>query len=429
MLAGQNGILDKAGEAKQSTEEASIKEQVELLATEYITNYYTGSATGASNIAEYVATNLNGKKVGVYDIGVSGKKVTISNQSGEKVLAGKIKDGGMVDWSKSWEYATEDGKTIITDGTTKLKIGDYVAYDPANGATKTKVTSLATDTGWHNDQVFEVTSLSKTSGASWRVLGVDEETGEILLVLADSFVGPTEGGATNTTYGTTYYYLKGQDGYKNGISELNKICSLYGQGKYATGARSITADDVNKITGFNPTSYSEYGTEYTYSREGTSTLNYSTSAGGSGSNTVETFNYFDEKTKTWKSFGSTETGSVKLTNTSYYYNIAYQAGLDDVSKEVILGNPQEGSDYYFTNTGAPMRYWLGSSYVDTYSNNAYFGLCHVNDHEVYSRAGSQVYNSNGGIYAHCYGVRPVVSLQSDINLEYNSTKEEWEFSK
>ena len=102
---------------------------------------------------------------------------------------------------------------------------------------------------------------------------------------------------------------------------------------------------------------------------------------------------------------------------------------NDVSKEVILGNPQEGSDYYFTNTGAPMRYWLGSSYVDTYSNNAYFGLCHVNDHEVYSRAGSQVYNSNGGIYAHCYGVRPVVSLQSDINLEYNSTKEEWEFSK
>ena len=26
-----------------------------------------------------------------------------------------------------------------------------------------------------------------------------------------------------------------------------------------------------------------------------------------------------------------------------------------------------------------------------------------------------------------YGVRPVVSLQSNINLEYNSTSEEWEF--
>jgi len=431
MLAGQNGILDKAGEAKQSTEEASIKEQVELLATEYITNYYTGSATGASNIAEYVATNLNGKKVGVYDIGVSGKKVTISNQSGEKVLAGKIKDGGMVDWSKSWEYATENGKTIITDGTTKLNIGDYVDYDPADGATTTTYTSLATATGWDNDQVFNVSSLAKTSGAAWRVLGVDEQTGQILLVLAESFVGPTEGGQTNTTYGTTYYYLKGQNGYKNGVSELNKICELYGQGKYASGARSITVDDVNKITGFDPTGYEEgqiweYGNEVTYSREGTSTLNYSTSNGKSGSNNKSTFNYFDESTKTWKEFGSTETGSVKLTSTYYWYSVSELSGLDDVSKEVILGNPQEGTNYYFTNTGAPMQYWLGSSYVGTYSNYADFGLRYVRGDDVYR---NDLYYSDGYAYNPCCGVRPVVSLQSDINLEYNGTKEEWEFSK
>ena len=432
MIAGQNGILDKAGEAKQSTEEASIKEQVALLVAEYVSNYYLGSGNSSQTVAEYVAQNLNGKKAGGYDITTTSNKVTISNASGDTILSGRVKEGGVVDWGKFWEYSTENGKTIITDGTTKLKIGDYVDYDPADGATVTSYTSPASKTGWDNDQVFQLSSLSKTSGAAWRVLGVDETTGQILLVLADDFVGPTEGGQTNTTYGKTYYYLKGQDGYVNGISELNKISELYGQGKYATSARTITADDVNKLTGFDLTGFNEgqiheYGNEVTYTREGTSEISYRGRNGVNGTSNISTFNYYDEATKTWKEFGSTATGSIKLTSTCYGYNISNYSGLDDVSKKVILGNPQEGTDYYFTSSGAEMIYWLGSSNVDTYSSNAYFGLRYVySDGLDY---GGGLYISYGRSASNYFGVRPVVFLQSDINLEYNNTSEEWEFSE
>ena len=49
-----------------------------------------------------------------------------------------------------------------------------------------------------------------------------------------------------------YYYLSGYEGYINTKEELDNICSLYGQGKGASGARSINREDINKITEFSP---------------------------------------------------------------------------------------------------------------------------------------------------------------------------------
>lgn len=426
MLAGQNGILDRAGEAKQLTEEASIKEQVVLLATEYITDYHTGSATSGQTVAEYVATNLNRKQAGGYDITTDGNKVIISNASGQNILIGRVTTGGAVDWSQFWEYATENGKTIITDGTTKLKIGDKIDYDPADGATTTTYTSLAANTGWDNNQIFNVSSLNKNSGENWRVLGVDEEAGQILII-PENFVGPTEGGAT-AAGDLTYYYLKGQAGYVNGISELNKISDLYGHGKYGAGARTITVDDVNKITEYNPITAKygegqtfEYGNEMTYTRNGPGSISYSGTNGVTGTSSVSTFNYFDESTKTWKEFGSTATGSIQLTSTYYYYKIL---GIDDATKQLLVGT--QSGKYYFTGNGAKMKYWLGSSYVDARSDCAYFGLRGVYSGRVDF---DSLYYSDDSSHSNYLGVRPVVSLQSNINLKYNTTSEEWEFSK
>lgn len=67
-----------------------------------------------------------------------------------------------------------------------------------------------------------------------------------------------------------------QCGYQYWIDVLDKICSLYGHGKYADSARSIRAEDINKITGYKPEivqygkgTMKEYGLDITYSWDGT----------------------------------------------------------------------------------------------------------------------------------------------------------------
>ena len=249
---------------------------------------------------------------------------------------------------------TQEGNNI-TNGTVTLKIGDKIDYDPADGATTTTYTSPATKTGWEEDQVFNVSSLAKTSGENWRVFGVDETTGQVLII-PENFVGPTEGGYDlESESGATYYYLKGQDGYVNGVSELNKISDLYGHGKYATSARSINADDVNKITGFDPTS-----------------------------------NF-------------------------YNYNISMT---DAVTEQLLVGT--KNGYYYFTSNGSKFMYWLASSYSEDRGIYTAFGLGIVR-----SRGLSYEYLSD--LYTYTYGVRPLVSLQSNINLKYNETSQEWQF--
>ena len=68
--------------------------------------------------------------------------------------------------------------------------------------------------------------------------------------------------------------------------------------------------------------------------------------------------------------------------------------------------------------GDDNRYWLGSSYCDAYSNFAGWGM-----YFVYASGfvnGNNTYNSFGLVNTPSYGVRPVVSLQSDVQLEASS---------
>ena len=60
----------------------------------------------------------------------------------------------------------------------------------------------------------------------------------------------------HTLYGA-YSYLKGEE-------ILNNVCSIFGKGEGATKSRSMVADDINKITGYDKTKFPVciYGTSY-----------------------------------------------------------------------------------------------------------------------------------------------------------------------
>ena len=70
-------------------------------------------------------------------------------------------------------------------------------------------------------------------------------------------------------------------------------------------------------------------------------------------------------------------------------------------------------------SGDDNRYWLGSSYCSANSSNAYWGLYYVYASGYVN--GNSTYYSFGSVNAPSYGVRPVVSLQSDVQLEASSS--------
>ena len=398
MLSGENGILKKAADAKTKTDEAQINETEDLQGLEYLIKKNTGE--------------------------------------------------------RCWQYKKDNKgrKTIITDGTVELPIGTYINYDPTKDAEgkeiKKTITSNGgspTDTGTDNYYKASEKTLAEGNGSSnqtfsnkattngWRVLGVDEKIGELLIISAD----PVK------TTGNDNFYLRGIAGYNYGEQELDKVCSVFGSGYGATGARSVNVDDINKITGYNPnnigkydpeqkttgTKYgagnaNEYGNQTTYTW--TSTANVVSWSGSNGkSNTgsaassyaIYGFNWYDIASKTWKnSMQNTETPATIVTLTSnYYYYYPNSLNTSSGTGEGLSTESKEYKTLFMNKEGSKVSYWLASPCVGTSSNNVYFGMRYViSDGSVNYYAW---YYSYGNVTSCGREARPVVSLKSDIQLK------------
>ena len=236
----------------------------------------------------------------------------------------------------------------------KIKVGDYVKYSPL---TKTITTDIS-KTGYTSAQ-----TLTTTSNTQWRIFSIDEATGEVLI---------TTQGPTNTD---TKVYLRGSTGYLHGAEELNRICKeLYSSGDLT--ARSMTIEDINKaVGGYDPTTDSNYGTEYEY----TSGTFYTYQENG---NTVTS--------ETPKAASSSNKVKVKYT---YYNN---NPGI----KNATVGNILGSSDG-----------WLASPCVGAHPGGAYFLVRFASSSNVY---GFGLYLSIGNADSHAYGLRPLVSLSSKL---------------
>ena len=210
-LTGDNGILTKANEAKTITNEKDEEEQIEIGYTEYLMADQTG---------EKVDFKVSEAKV----TGKEGDWIIRFNKTGKEYYF----DGETIT-KVTWEQKGDTITNIETKQT--LKVGDYVDYDPkleANASDLT-YTSKTDKTGADSDQEFNAETY-KNAEYGWRILGVSK--GKLRLISGE-FVG-----AGNYTNGSrTYYTLKGQKGYINGIEELNKISAIFGHG---TGKRVQT---------------------------------------------------------------------------------------------------------------------------------------------------------------------------------------------
>lgn len=195
----------------------------------------------------------------------------------------------------------------------------------------------------------------------WQVLGVDDK-GRCLIV--------SEKNVANHYFNQEKTLEGGQKAYSEGVKILDKICKVYARGKDALNSRSIRIEDIDKLTGYDKNNYFGYGKKCNY-------------------NNKEGVNFIWHNGKKWNNSKTKETVSLIQ---SYY---SYKGDLNCNSKVYNM---------LFEN-----RYWLGSTYVNLYSEFACFGLHYVYGNNIF---GYGFVYSNGDNNDNDLGVRAVVTLKN-----------------
>ena len=131
------------------------------------------------------------------------------------------------------------GSPTIIGGT--VQIGDRVNYNPGNATTE----------GLNLPEGISLPDgdINVADSSNWRVLDVDENTGEIKII------------PTTVSLNTIYIEPASIQGYNNSIKAINTIAGLYKNVDYAESAKSLTLEDVNKVTGYDPIKASASGYE------------------------------------------------------------------------------------------------------------------------------------------------------------------------
>ena len=438
MLTGNNGILSQAQKASEETKIAEEKEQIGLAWNGATAVKQAQGAITASDIESQLSQN------GVTNAEVSGDIVVKFEDEDGTSRWYKLENVGTITGPYKSEEEVPTATTLVdmfkkaqTDGCAggetctnpeeHLHIGDYVSYNPiATGddgtEEKYKYESLSSKNGYTNLEKQVYTVNNDTEKVNWIVLGLSED-GNNLLITSGS---PVRKEGTNTpSSDNPYLYLKGSTGYINAEDELTNISKIYGNGDFAEGARSITVEDVNKLTGYNPeTDYTEedgnigeYGNEVTVKGNGDGTYSYSGANGVKGTFTANHstngFSYIEKESNQLKKIGTTDaTTEAKLKSGYYYYD-----AIEMVNENIY--------NKFFDPTGYKY-YWLTSRAVRVGSGWTGFLVRYVHGGRVDAY---DLFDSDGNVDAHdlfdsrllvvvnYYGVRPVVALKSDVTIE------------
>lgn len=387
-LTGDNGLLSKASTTKNTVNEAEIAEKIRLAYQDYYLGQHTQTGYSFQDaldkiFGEGVAEATGPDSNGVYTVSVNGKIFEFNPATKELTPV-----SSSAAWTKN-----ADGSYSVGEGSEKITInvGDYVNYDPTDGATTGLTYTSDAATNGDGEQIFNAETY-KNAGYRWRVL--DVKNGKIRLI-SEEYVGP----GTYSDQSRTQYRLSEQAGYINGISELNKISAIFGHGKGAESATSITVDDINGVTGFNPNSpkygqgnWDEYGNTITYTNNNGQITSSRTNTDNNDDKTYSwdggTFYYYDSTAREFKELTS---GNMQITHTAYYYNASSYAKAASTGKDTdghnVLSKPYEilfgykvvGDDNKFrTFSGSTqLDYWLASDCVHTSDWGANWGLRYV----------------------------------------------------
>ena len=400
MLTGDNSILKRATDSKKNTEESQIIEEAKIDVLAKITDN-EGKAISKKQLKDVLKNYFNEEEVGKLEIPddllTSNEQLTTKDGK-YKIKLSDIYNGKV---ENRWEY--DHALQTVENGNLTLKIGDYV-----------------NDTGTQSVSGFD---------GKWRVLGVED--GQLLLVTA-TYYAPFE-----EKEGFAKYQLKSsdllalaRDDWDNGVNKLDSIGETYNNDKLEKG-RSITVEDINKITGYNPKntgvndpSQTGIGTPfgngkiYQYKNKVTYTIEsgivYYQGTDAVTKKTQSTFNEFKPSGQ-----ANNITSSYQVESIAYEYYPTTLTEKSDNTASVGISTESSAYDMLF-KTPKSLPYWLASPYVRAYEGHVRWAIFRVFDGVVYS---SDVLWASGvsQSYPTLAGVRPAVSLKSNITPTLIST--------
>ena len=475
-VVGDDGIIQKAKEAAETTRRASAEEEMNRLVLEY------QLASKDEKLESFLQEKVTeGRIDGVTDNGdgtititkkVEGKDYTITVKKpvaptpSVKVGAIRVVSDSTGAGSSLGEASTRKGTTLyimiestISGGTTT--VSPQVPYAVTeNGTYKFTVTGTVNGTAYTKEVSVEVNqfknsiledinikigdsvnyaydsagsyslsstysgyssnqTIAQTTGLTWKVLNVDKENDTVDII------------STNPTSSTvTFTNILG---YNNGPYLMNEICKAqYSNKTLGVNARSINLLDMEKqltaagITARNAYINSDSGKKYGTTKTYTSNTKYPSlyaNQKGAGPN-VSSISQPDttkgndpyEESKPIVPKGTTEP-----TNDS-----TYGTGSPLTVTQTYYYIPINDTNYGTASTvlANSTYFWVAARYVDAGSSRADFGLRYA-----YTGAnGCPMFLSGGDTYGRNFALRPVVSLPSSL-LTGGQTNGAWNLSK
>ena len=369
-----SGIIDRAGNAVYESNESEINHIAQLAWSEA----YLKGEKDQGKLLEAVTKALtnNGVNPQNYIIKVTTNGVTILNKNALWIQNG----------------------TTITKGNVTLEAGDLIQYNAG---------------------------VSGYTG-EWKILGAEDGN---LLIMSTKDINTLklhglEGDGSTTNYGLL-----------NGLDRLDEICKAYKKGTGAVGARSIKAEDIDKLTGFDKTTYgtntiNEYGNKITYSwnSESVGNVKYTSTNGVSGGISRyylhnNEFDYIDFNTMTKKTVAVNGEGMPTLVCTHYSYKIT-DTTLTSSPKaiEMILGEYNESTGKYAN------KYWLADVSFSQSGSFLVFSLRFIDGDNSTHTVSPLYIMATGTESPFEYGVRPVVELSPNIKIGEKDNTLGWSYT-
>ena len=144
MLTGQNGILNKAIEAKEKTQIANEKEAIGLAAMEALTE-------GKGTITKEILTNKLKSYLGKNDVELTGNgpwQYVGSDGAYTIGATGKVAQGWVYVYDNTQE--AKEAPVGVTNGKITLNIGDYINYDPGTEGSYTSPVGTYQQRSYHS---------------------------------------------------------------------------------------------------------------------------------------------------------------------------------------------------------------------------------------------------------------------------------------
>jgi len=316
--------------------------------------------------------------------------------------------------AKNTGKATGTYEDYVLETKYNVEIGDYVNYNPAVDAdgnaisasyTSYAIQNMSSDknegrtSGSTSDKTYSVSDV--TTG--WRVLGL--ENGKVKLISADPIA--------------TDYSLGGEYGYMNSVEELNAICSIFGNGKGASSAKSLDVNDVNTLANYTSSTNHQIfkyrlGSMYLYN--GQNTLEYTTNGGTywDTSRTITSFRYYDNDTKQFVNLANgVTTGDI----TSYYssYNVASKlnanTNISQSKRSVLVDMLSKGT------SASVVEQFLATRTQNVGPAIIGYGIQVMNE---YVNPSSLIVTPNTPTVL-TKKIRPVVYLNADVEIQKDAT--------